>query len=307
MSGLAHLDLDVLFGRSEGGYQAQILRSPAGDGQSVTFTRPFTDLELENFVLKVGRFRARTRRVEPAPVAAAKLFGGKLFDAVFTGTVGDCLRRSLDRAQQEQATLRRRIRLRFSGCSELADLPWELLYDRGDDWFLALSDRTPVVRYVQLPVQPRAVHVTLPAARRERITAIITSQPPREWSGHDLAILLGVKPRNMLTQLGEWARLGFFTRTGFGTYKLNTPASKDILDKPARPLTSNFAALLRQGDGRKRPPLTPEIPAAAAGLTARARPKARPGTRGEPSQPPVTLAALPGQSACLPACLLSCA
>ena len=27
----------------------------------------------------------------------------------------------------------------------------------------------------------------------------------------------------MLTQLGEWARLGFFTRTGFGTYKLNTP------------------------------------------------------------------------------------
>ncbi len=24
-------------------------------------------------------------------------------------------------------------------------------------------------------------------------------------------------------QLGEWARLGFFTRTGFGTYKLNTP------------------------------------------------------------------------------------
>ena len=29
----------------------------------------------------------------------------------------------------------------------------------------------------------------------------------------------------MLTQLGEWARLGFFTRTGSGTYKLNTPAS----------------------------------------------------------------------------------
>ena len=160
MSGLTHLNLDVLFGRSEGGYQVQILRSPAGDGQSVTFVRPFTDVELENFVLKVGRFRARTRRVEPAPVVAAKLFGGKLFDAVFTGAVGECLRRSLDCAQEEQATLR--IRLRLSGCSELADLPWELLYDRGDDWFLALSDRTPVVRYVQLPVQPRAVHVTLP-------------------------------------------------------------------------------------------------------------------------------------------------
>ena len=64
-----------------------------------------------------------------------------------------------------------------------------------------------------------------PPTRREKITAIITGQPPRDWSGHELAILLGVKPRNMLTQLGEWTRLGFFTRTGFGTYKLNTPAT----------------------------------------------------------------------------------
>ena len=62
-----------------------------------------------------------------------------------------------------------------------------------------------------------------PPTRRERITAIITSHPPRDWSGHELAVLLGVKPRNVLTQLGEWARLGFFTRTGFGTYQLNTP------------------------------------------------------------------------------------
>ena len=59
--------------------------------------------------------------------------------------------------------------------------------------------------------------------RRGMITATIASQPPRDWSGHELALLLDVKPRNMLTQLSEWARLGFFTRTGFGTYRLNTP------------------------------------------------------------------------------------
>jgi hypothetical protein len=27
----------------------------------------------------------------------------------------------------------------------------------------------------------------------------------------------------MLTQLREWALPGFFTRTGYGTYRLNTP------------------------------------------------------------------------------------
>ena len=73
------------------------------------------------------------------------------------------------------------------------------------------------------PARPRPPQ---PPTRRELITAIITSQPPRAWSGHELALHLQVKPRNMLTQLGEWTRLGFFTRTGSGTYALNTPPSQ---------------------------------------------------------------------------------
>ena len=72
------------------------------------------------------------------------------------------------------------------------------------------------------PAKPRPPQ---PPTRRQLITAIITSQPPRDWSGHELAMLLQVKPRSMLTQLREWALLGFFTRTGFGTYRLNTPPS----------------------------------------------------------------------------------
>jgi hypothetical protein len=66
--------------------------------------------------------------------------------------------------------------------------------------------------------------VLVPAAD-QLITAIIASEPPRPWSGHELALRLHVKPRNVLTQLGEWAKLGFFTRTSFGTYALNTPSS----------------------------------------------------------------------------------
>jgi Insertion element 4 transposase N-terminal/Transposase DDE domain len=79
------------------------------------------------------------------------------------------------------------------------------------------------------PAPPR------PPTRQERVTVIITSQPPREWSGHDLAVLLNVKPRNMLTQLGQWAQQGYFTRTGFGTYKLNTPSSDTPSTNPPDP------------------------------------------------------------------------
>ena len=54
----------------------------------------------------------------------------------------------------------------------------------------------------------------------------MNTDPGRDWPGSELARQLEVKPRNMLTQLAEWARLGFLTRTGQGTYALNTPAAK---------------------------------------------------------------------------------
>ena len=52
----------------------------------------------------------------------------------------------------------------------------------------------------------------------------MASQPGRDWAGHDLADMLGIKPRNMLTQLGEWTRLGFLAKTGKGRYALPEPA-----------------------------------------------------------------------------------
>jgi hypothetical protein len=94
---------------------------------------------------------------------------------------------------------------------------------------ISVTVRTPPLRDSASGRRPHRKTRTgpQPPTRRQRITAIITSQPPRDWSGHELAILLQVKPRNMLTQLGEWAKLGFFTRTGFGTYRLNTPSATE--------------------------------------------------------------------------------
>jgi Insertion element 4 transposase N-terminal/Transposase DDE domain len=62
-----------------------------------------------------------------------------------------------------------------------------------------------------------------PPTRRQRITAIITSQHPRDWTPRELAQMLNIHPRPLATQLREWSLLGFFTRTGLGTYRLNTP------------------------------------------------------------------------------------
>jgi hypothetical protein len=70
-----------------------------------------------------------------------------------------------------------------------------------------------------VPGQPR------PDTRREKVTRIMASQPGRDWAGHDLADMLGIKPRNMLTQLAEWTRWGFLVKTGKGRYALPEPVS----------------------------------------------------------------------------------
>lgn len=190
------LDLDVLFTRAGDDYQAQVVRSPAGEGQVVRFPRPFSDLELENLILKIGRFTGRTRRIEAPPVIAAKEAGARLFNGVFAGAVGECLRRSHDRAMDEQAALR--IKLRLSDCPELADLPWELLYDSSEDSFLALSSSTPVVRHIQLPARTRPISVTLP------LKILVIRSEPADYPALDLD--------------AEWAQvsesLDELTRTG---------------------------------------------------------------------------------------------
>jgi len=73
------------------------------------------------------------------------------------------------------------------------------------------------------PTPGRPPSTTQPPTRRQRITAIMNTDPHRSWTGAELAERLQVKPRNLLTQLAEWARLGLLTRTGTGTYALNTP------------------------------------------------------------------------------------
>jgi tetratricopeptide (TPR) repeat protein len=161
--------LDLLFVPSGAGYRVRVLDSPAGSGDSAHFTLPLEDLDVE-------------WRSGGAAAQAAKKLGGQLFDAAFTGKVGECLRRSLDRAEQQGRRLR--IQLRLSDCPELAELPWELLYAGEHNEFLALSTATPIVRYPELSSWPRPMAVTLPL-RILTIKSEPAGQPPlavaKEW------------------------------------------------------------------------------------------------------------------------------
>ena len=107
----SYQDFDLLIEPGPAGsYRARVLRSPAGECAPVQFTLPFSELELENLVLKVSRGR-RTRgpgRPENAPL---KDFGGKLYGAVFQDELREALQRSLTLTRAKQAGMRLRLRL----------------------------------------------------------------------------------------------------------------------------------------------------------------------------------------------------
>jgi hypothetical protein len=87
-----------------------------------------------------------------------------------------------------------------------------------------IAIRTPPVDPAARDRRDRsAPRLPQPPTRRQRVTAIMSADPHRPWTGAELASQLQVKPRNLLTQLAEWTRFGFLTRTGPGTYTLVTP------------------------------------------------------------------------------------
>lgn len=175
MPDMVYLNFDLEIEKADGGYRSHALSSPAGEA------------------------RAALGPVDALPADDAQAAGAALFDAVFAGDVLGCFRRSLDIAAQGGKGLR--IRLRLAETPELADLPWESMYDRTRGVFLALSRETPLVRYLDLP-EPAD---TLRPELRLRVLAVIASPsdyPPldmeREVKNLNMA-LADLEARNVVT------------------------------------------------------------------------------------------------------------
>ena len=163
------LDFDLVVEALDDGYRTRVIASPAGEAEA-SLVLPFTDKDLRILVLEVvgsiGRLRRKVRRIEAQDRQLIENFGGQLYQALFTGPVGDCLQRSRVTANSRDAGLR--IRLRLPGA--LANVPWEYLYD-AQHGFLGLDPDTALVRYLELPepVQP------LPIKPPLRILAMISA------------------------------------------------------------------------------------------------------------------------------------
>ena len=157
MDEIEYVDFDLLIERAgENNYRARVLSSPAGQAMQEV-QMPYTGLELENFLLRVGKPRRGVRRLESPEMETVKTFGSKMFKSIFTDDLLNVLRTSQDEVKKNNQGLR--IRLRFNDAPELVNLPWEYLYNPALNRFFSLSVNSPLVRYLELPerITPLAI------------------------------------------------------------------------------------------------------------------------------------------------------
>ena len=141
----------LLEAADDGGFRARVTTSPLGQSSSAKFTLPFGRTELEVLLRRLdSRDSGELRQ-------ASMDLGGPLFESVFSEDIMLTWQRSQDYARDHGDGLR--LRLRLTDAPSIAGLPWELLYDRRGNSFIAQSERTPVVRYLEVPQPPRPLTV----------------------------------------------------------------------------------------------------------------------------------------------------
>ena len=162
-------DYDELALRIEPGHDGayRVIASSSDGTATGGFATPFSDVELDNFILRVGVPRRSTRGFSSSQMEEAKRFGRQLFEAVMQGDVAEAYDGARGVATEHNRGIR--IRLELSSVPELMEIPWEFLYD--SPTFLAQSIYSPIVRSLDVKHARRPRRVSPPL----RILGMISS------------------------------------------------------------------------------------------------------------------------------------
>ncbi len=173
---------------SRGGFRARVLKSPFGEG-SVGFSLAAV-AGAGSAALNVHGISRGSRELDDSPGGAAVLvaqppldIGTELYRSVFQGqvrTLLDKTRGQLEISPDLGLRLKIKIDPTDAETGALADLPWELLCDGETEDFFALSRRTSLVRYLDVPRSSQPIPFTPPL----RILAVGAS--PRSLEPLDL-------------------------------------------------------------------------------------------------------------------------
>lgn len=177
MERLQYDEFDILLERSSQGFSARVVEAPTGPTTPVPFVPPGTPEGLRLLVLTLRAVRG-VRGLQEDATPEAERYGKALFAALFTGDVLHAYRGSLYVAGQQGHGLR--VRLHFSDSQDLANIPWELLYDGDRHRFPCQFSKYPIVRYVDVP-EP-----VIPLALDGPLRMLVVVSGPRDFPELDV-------------------------------------------------------------------------------------------------------------------------
>lgn len=154
------VDFQVEVGpRGEGGYPVVFRAAGGEEAPGVMRLPPLRDLEAlaARVPDAVVASSARVRRAAVGDEAPVRELGRILFDALLAGTGSALLMAARNRAAQQGGQVRLVLRVQPP---ELARLPWEFMYDTGEDGYLGLD--LPLVRHPQVARPVAALRVVPP-------------------------------------------------------------------------------------------------------------------------------------------------
>jgi hypothetical protein len=149
------IELEVTAAAAEGSYTVRVVRPASDEHATMTmqldaqaFITSRDDLETAVLASAVAG-----RRILSPGEQRLRTVGTELFDALFSGPVGETYRASANAANLRGERLQVVLRLDVPG---LAAIPWESMYDRQNDEYIGLTD--PVIRHIpSVDAEPLAI------------------------------------------------------------------------------------------------------------------------------------------------------
>lgn len=143
----AGLSFVLQFDRGDEGYVVRLLDSPVGPVVE-PFRVPFSPAQVLAFWRHFAPSVSDLNMAPGALMHEARRIGIELFNALMPDALNTAWRLSRDIARQRQSILR--VQLDFMTTPELATLPWEMLFDPGQEEFVALTPEIAFARYMHL-------------------------------------------------------------------------------------------------------------------------------------------------------------
>jgi hypothetical protein len=157
MERLDYDDFEVVLEGHADGMTAQVATSPVGPSGRVPFVLPGVDDQSLRLLVLTLRATRSTRALDNEVTSDVRRYGEALFTALFHDESLTTLRSSLQVSSSKGHGLR--IRIRYADMPALANVPWELLYDKQRRRFLCQYPMYPVVRFIDVPEDVRPLSI----------------------------------------------------------------------------------------------------------------------------------------------------